>query len=111
MPDQRISRRPRPLREDRNGHTQQQEQRVFGRTIRELRRSADISQEALAAIAGMGAKHLGEIERGKHDPRFTTMLKLARALQLEPGELIAEYERAVTLPLLATKRSADDRAA
>jgi transcriptional regulator with XRE-family HTH domain len=40
----------------------------------------------------MGAKHLGEIERGNHDPRFTTILKLARALQLQPGELIALSE-------------------
>ena len=74
------------------------EQVALGRTIRTLRRRADLSQEALAAWADVGAKHLGEIERGAHDPRFTTILKLARALQLQPGELIAEYERGAPLP-------------
>lgn len=65
---------------------------ALGRTLRRARRELDLSQEALAAIAGMGAKHLGEIERGNHDPRFTTILKLARALELAPGELIALSE-------------------
>jgi transcriptional regulator with XRE-family HTH domain len=65
---------------------------ALGRTVRRARRELELSQEALAAIAGMGAKHLGEIERGNHDPRFTTILKLARALDLRPGELLALSE-------------------
>jgi transcriptional regulator with XRE-family HTH domain len=65
---------------------------AFGRVVRRARRDRDLSQEALAAIAGIGAKHLGEIERGAHDPRFTTVLKLASALGLRPSELLSLYE-------------------
>lgn len=43
-------------------------------------------------MAGIGSKHLGEIERGTHNPRLATMTKLAFALDLRLSELIALYE-------------------
>jgi len=65
---------------------------TFGRTIRRARRDRDLSQEALAARAGLSAKHVGEIERGNKDPRMTTVLKLAEALELSSGELFALFD-------------------
>lgn len=65
---------------------------TFGRTIRRARRDRDLSQEALAARAGLSAKHVGEIERGNKDPRLTTVLKLAEALELRSGELFALHD-------------------
>jgi transcriptional regulator with XRE-family HTH domain len=65
---------------------------VFGRTLRRARRERDLSQEALADAAGLGAKHVSEIERANRDPRLTTILKLADALGLRAGELIALYD-------------------
>jgi transcriptional regulator with XRE-family HTH domain len=65
---------------------------AFGRTLRKARRDRDLSQEALADEAGLSAKHVGEIERANKDPRLTTVLKIARALELRTGELFAELD-------------------
>jgi len=65
---------------------------AFGRTVRKARRDRDLSQEALADEAGLSAKHIGEIERANKDPRLTTVLKIARALDLRSGELLGELD-------------------
>lgn len=65
---------------------------AFGRTVRKARRDRDLSQEALADEAGLSAKHVGEIERANKDPRLTTVLKLADALELRSGELFAQFD-------------------
>jgi transcriptional regulator with XRE-family HTH domain len=61
-------------------------------TIRRLRRERDLSQEALAGIAGVHPKHLSEIERANKDPRATTVIRLAEGLGLTPAELYAYAE-------------------
>jgi transcriptional regulator with XRE-family HTH domain len=71
---------------------------AFGRTVRRARRDRDMSQEALAHRAGLSAKHVSEIERANLDPRLTTMLKLAQALDLTPGELFLLYDQYVAGP-------------
>jgi transcriptional regulator with XRE-family HTH domain len=65
---------------------------AFGRTVRKARRDLDLSQEALASLAGLSPKHVGEIERANKDPRFTTITKLAHALELRAGELLTLYD-------------------
>jgi transcriptional regulator with XRE-family HTH domain len=65
---------------------------AFGRVVRRARRDRDLSQEALADAAGLGAKHVSEIERANRDPRLTTILKLADALELRPGELLTLFD-------------------
>lgn len=64
----------------------------LGRTIRKARRDLDLTQEALAYRAGLSPKHVGEIERANKDPRITTILKLAEALELRAGELFTLYD-------------------
>jgi transcriptional regulator with XRE-family HTH domain len=66
--------------------------RAFGRTLRKARRDRELSQEALADRAGLSAKHVGEIERANKDPRITTVLKLANALELRSAELFEQYD-------------------
>jgi transcriptional regulator with XRE-family HTH domain len=68
---------------------------ALARTIRQLRRARELSQEALAAAAGMHPKHLSELERANKDPRATTVIRLAEALGLSPAELCARCEAAV----------------
>lgn len=65
---------------------------AFGRTLRKARRDRDLSQEALADEAGLSAKHVGEIERANKDPRLTTVLKLADALELSSNELFRQFD-------------------
>ena len=65
---------------------------AFGRTVRKARRDRDLSQEALADEAGLSAKHVGEIERANKDPRLTTVLKLADALELRSNEFFKAFD-------------------
>jgi transcriptional regulator with XRE-family HTH domain len=68
---------------------------AFGRTVRKARRDRDLSQEALADEAGLSAKHVGEIERANKDPRLTTVLKLADALELRSNELFLQFDERI----------------
>ncbi len=65
------------------------------RTLRLWRRMFELSQRALAERAGIGEKHLGEIERGKRDPHLSTLMRLVVALDLSDEELVAFWEEAV----------------
>lgn len=65
---------------------------LFGRLVRRVRRERDMSQEALGRAAGLDGKHVSEIERANRDVRFTTLLQLAKGLDLRPGELLALYD-------------------
>lgn len=62
-------------------------QPAFGRAVRRLRRSRDMSQDALARVADVGTKYLGEIERGKSNPTIEVAYKLADGFHLRGSEL------------------------
>ena len=66
---------------------------AFGRFLRRARWDREMSQEELGGAAGVGAKHLSEIERANRDPRLTTLLKIARALDLQGDELLDLYAK------------------
>jgi transcriptional regulator with XRE-family HTH domain len=80
-PNRRAHRRYPPLRGDLVG---------FARALRRERRRRELSQEALAHQSGVHANHISEIERALKDPRLTTVLKLARALEVPLGDLVGE---------------------
>jgi transcriptional regulator with XRE-family HTH domain len=65
---------------------------ALGRRLRQIRRSRELSQEALADRAGVHPKHLSEIERANKDPRATTVIKLADALGVPVAELYADED-------------------
>lgn len=69
---------------------------ALGRAIREFRLSADISQEDLADRAGLHRTYVGGIERGERNVSFGNLIKLTRALDVRPSELLARYESFAT---------------
>ena len=60
----------------------------IGRSVREQRVRRFMTQEQLAQAAGISARQLVRIEKNKVEPRFSTILKLAEALKVEPSELV-----------------------
>jgi transcriptional regulator with XRE-family HTH domain len=60
----------------------------IGRGVREQRVRRFMTQEQLAQAAGISARQLVRIEKNKVEPRFSTILKLAEALKIEPSELV-----------------------
>jgi transcriptional regulator with XRE-family HTH domain len=49
-----------------------------------------MTQEQLAKVAGIPLRQLVRIERNEVEPRFSTILKLGKALSVNPSELVDE---------------------
>lgn len=60
----------------------------FAQRLRQARSEAGLSQEALAHAADLHPNAIGLIERGEREPMLGTVLSLAQALDLTPGELL-----------------------
>lgn len=59
-----------------------------GESLKRARRRAMLTQEQLAEKSGVGVTTINRIEKGHvEDPHFSTLRKLARALEVEPAEL------------------------
>lgn len=65
----------------------------FGEHLRRLRKERELSQEALAERADLAADYLGFIERGDNVATLTVMLKLAKALDVPPSELLRPFDK------------------
>jgi transcriptional regulator with XRE-family HTH domain len=64
-------------------------QLAFGTAVRQLRQQLGLSQEALAANAGLDRTYVSSLEAGRRNPALTTIVRLARALSVEPHVLLA----------------------
>jgi transcriptional regulator with XRE-family HTH domain len=59
--------------------------KLFGKRVRAIRRTAQITQEDAAERAHLNPKYLGEIERGEKRPSFEAILALSTALNVSPA--------------------------
>ena len=66
---------------------------TFGSRVRELRHARDWSQERLAEAADINVVQLSHLENGANEPKLRTILRLARALGVKPGELLDHIRR------------------
>ena len=62
----------------------------IGERVRAERIKRFWTQERLATRAALSQKALSKIENNEVEPRFSTILKLAEALEVEPSELVDE---------------------
>jgi len=62
----------------------------IGDRLRDLRVRRALRQEDLAELAGVGKNTVNRIERNTTEPHMTTIRKLARALEVDPAELVKE---------------------
>ena len=56
-------------------------------TLEQLRKLQYLSQEDLAKKTEMTTGTINRLENGKQKPRFATIRKLAKALDIEPKEI------------------------
>jgi transcriptional regulator with XRE-family HTH domain len=61
---------------------------AVGEVVRELRKSKSMSQEKLAQRAKISRTFAGEIERGEKSMTLDALEGIAKALQVEPFELL-----------------------
>ena len=68
--------------------------------VKEIRRRKGWSQKELAEESGVGQDTISGIESGRHEPRPSTLRKLANALDVE----VADFFREPAVPLTETPR-------
>jgi len=55
---------------------------IFGQNLRKLRNQKEISQEELAEKTKLDRTYISGLERGKRNPSFLTLIKLAQTLDI-----------------------------
>jgi len=72
-----------------------EELRALGRAIRRLRRERELSQEAVAAAAGLHPNQVGRLERATADVYASTILRVVRGLGVPLAELARLYDEQI----------------
>lgn len=65
---------------------------IFGERVRELRKANKLSQEELAAKAGIDRTYLSDIELGKTNVSLSHIGAIANGLSMTVAELIASID-------------------
>jgi len=61
---------------------------ALGRNLRRAREQAGLTQEEVAERSGVHSTEVSRIERGKRDPRVSTLERLAKAVEVSPSDLL-----------------------
>jgi len=61
---------------------------ALGKNLRAARKKLGLTQEQVAERSGVQAGEISRIEAGKRDPRVSTLERLAKAVELKPGQLL-----------------------
>jgi transcriptional regulator with XRE-family HTH domain len=67
-------------------------QQRFGANLREARERAELSQSALGRITEYSYSEISRLEGGAREPRLTTLLRLSKALSVEPADLLRDVK-------------------
>ena len=62
----------------------------IGDNLKEMRTRRLLTQVQLAEKSGVNQVTIARIERNQVDPRFSTMRRLARALDIDPTKFLGE---------------------
>lgn len=60
----------------------------FGTKLREARERLGLTQEEVAQRSGVHVTEVSRMEAGKRDPKISTLRKLAKAVEVKPGQLL-----------------------
>jgi transcriptional regulator with XRE-family HTH domain len=69
------------------------EHAALGEAVRRLREARGWTQEKLAEEVASDLRQVGGIERGLRNPTYLTLVRLARALETQPGEIVGLADR------------------
>lgn len=61
---------------------------LLGQRLRDVRKTKNLSQEELADRAGYYRTYVGHIETATYSPSVHTMWRLAKAMEMDLGELL-----------------------
>lgn len=60
----------------------------LGSNLRTARKKLGLTQEQVAERSGVHVTEISRMEAGKRDPQVSTLLKLAKAVEVPAGELL-----------------------
>ncbi|ELR69299.1 hypothetical protein C900_05183 [Fulvivirga imtechensis AK7] len=60
----------------------------FGTNLKVIRKEKGLTQEELAFRSGLALSQIARIETGRLNSSICTLITIAKALQIEPGELL-----------------------
>jgi transcriptional regulator with XRE-family HTH domain len=66
---------------------------VFGEELKKLRLKAGLTQEEVAARAQVTREYVSMLESKKNSPTIEVFIRLCRAVEVSPSDLIAKVER------------------
>jgi transcriptional regulator with XRE-family HTH domain len=83
-----------------------QEAQLFGRRLRELRQSRELTQEALAEAADLSGNYISDLELGLKVPSLTIIVRLSQALDIASGDLLTAFSREAVKKMKVRKHRA-----
>ncbi len=63
---------------------------VFGDSLRQLRKSRDLSQEEFALVCGLDRTYISGLERGTRNPTLKVLHQIAKSLNVSISELLSD---------------------
>lgn len=63
---------------------------LLGANVRHYQKLKDMTQEELAALAGMERSYVSDLERGQRNPTVRALGRLAEALGVHPNLLLID---------------------
>ena len=70
----------------------------FGDNIRTLRLSYGWTQQTVGDLSALHRTEIQKLERGRRDPRLATIVRVARALRVDPSYLVVGLRPAQSRP-------------
>jgi transcriptional regulator with XRE-family HTH domain len=70
-----------------------EDRRIFGQALRQLRNRAGLTQQQLAERAATDNTYISHAEAGRFGVGWDSVMRLLRAVNATPSELAAEIER------------------
>lgn len=62
---------------------------ILGGRIRDRRTALGLSQESMASKCGLHRTYYGAVERGERNVALRNIVRIADALELDPGDLLS----------------------
>jgi len=86
---------------------------IFAKRLKEARLHAGLSQERLGVLAGIdemsSSARMNQYERGKHEPDFTMVERLAAVLEVPESYFYAKDDEAAWLIVTFHRMSSENR--
>jgi len=71
---------------------------IIGKEVRRLRKNNNLTQDVLSDKAGLSPAYIGQIERGERIPSFSSLSRIANAMDMTAGEVLANLARQISHP-------------